>query len=197
MDSGRNWYLLRTRAGKEHTAESQVSRLTGDVLLPLLRVRVHRSNRMVASVAPLFPCYLFARFDFELECARLRYTRGLQGVVCFGDQPAIVPEWLITELKQRCEQGPVELPEPRLLRGAPVLVVDGPFRDFEGVFERHLPGTQRVAILLRTMGREVRSELSATMVVPVDGQRPVSVEGNTRIQQHLRFERNESAVVVS
>jgi transcriptional antiterminator RfaH len=152
---------------------------------------------MVASVAPLFPCYLFARFDFELECARLRYTRGLQGVVCFGDQPAIVPEWLITELKQRCELGPVELPERRLLPGEPVLVVDGPFRDFEGVFDRHLPGTERVAILLRTMGREVRSELSATMVAPIDGQRPLSMERNGRIEPYLRLNRNDSTVVVN
>jgi transcriptional antiterminator RfaH len=181
MDGGRNWYLLRTRAGKEHTAESQVSRLTDDVLLPQLKVRVRRSNRMVASIAPLFPCYLFARFDFELECARLRYTRGLQGVVCFGDQPAIVAEWLIDELKQRCEHGPVELPERQLIAGEPVLVVDGPFRDFEGVFERQLPGSERVAILLRTMGREVRSVLSAEMVVPIDDPRSGSVEGNVGI----------------
>ena len=164
---GTNWYLLRTRAGAEQTARSQVSRLAADVLLPLLKVRVRRRNRMVASVAPLFPGYMFALLDFERSYARLRYTRGLRGMVCFGGQPAVVPEWLIGELKQHCEHGPVELPERMFVPHERVMVIDGPFREFDGIFERYLSGSERVAILFSTMGAGVRALLPASMVVPV------------------------------
>lgn len=164
---GMNWHSLRTRAGEEQAARSQVSRLAADVLLPLSKVRVRRRTRLVASVAPLFPCYMFALLDFEREYARLRYTRGLRGVVCFGDQPAVVPEWLIGELKQRCEHGPVELPERMFVPHERVMVIDGPFREFEGIFQRYLSGSERVAILFSTIGAGVRAVLPASMIVPV------------------------------
>jgi len=143
----------------------QVSRLVADVLLPLVKVRVRRCNRMVASVAPLFPCYMFALLDFERESARLRYTRGLREIVRFGDVPAVVPDWIIGELKQRCAYGPLELPRRRLLPHESVRVAEGPLRDLEGIFEDYLSGSERVVLLLSLMGG-ARALLPGDMVVP-------------------------------
>src|SRR5215469_8992595 len=142
------WHLLRTKAGEERRARDQVSRLIPEVLLPLVRVQVRRWGRMTESVAPLFPSYMFALFDVGREYSRLRYTRGVRQIVCFGEEAAVVPQWIIDELKLRCADGPVELPECRLVAGQHVIVIDGPFRQFEGIFERHLSGPERVAILL-------------------------------------------------
>lgn len=163
---GAEWYLLRTKAGQERGAHGQVSRLTVDVLLPLVKVPVRRWNQMVESVVPLFPCYMFARFEMEREYARLRYTRGLRGVVSFGGQPVVVPAPIVGELKQRCAAGPVELPKRPLLSGERVRVVDGPLREFEGIFEKYLSGPERVAILLLVIGTGARVVLPASMVVP-------------------------------
>ncbi len=161
------WHLVRTKAGEERRARDQVSRLADDVLLPLIKVRVRRWGRMAESVAALFPGYLFALFDVEREYSRLRYTRGVREIVCFGGQVAVVPEWIVGELKQRCAHGPLELPTRRLVAGERVMVIDGPFREFEGIFERHLSGPERVAILLSVMGAGARAVLPARMVVPM------------------------------
>jgi transcriptional antiterminator RfaH len=122
---------------------------------------------MVDSVAALFPGYLFASFDVDGEFSRLRYTRGVREIVCFGGQAAVVPDWIVAELKQRCADGPLELLTRRLKAGERVMVIEGPFRQFEGVFERHLSGPERVAILLSAMGAGARAVLPARMVVPV------------------------------
>ena len=163
------WHLLRTKAGEERRARDQVSRLTPEVLLPLVRVRVRRWGRMTESVAALFPGYMFALFDVERDYSRLRYTRGVRQIVCFGDEAAVVPQWIIDELKHRCADGPVELPASRLVVGQRVIVIDGPFRQFEGIFERHLSGPERVAILLSVMGAGARAVLPASMVAPLTG----------------------------
>ncbi|MBV8056443.1 MAG: hypothetical protein JOZ29_18090 [Deltaproteobacteria bacterium] len=163
------WYLLRTKAGEERRARDQVSRLTPEVLLPLVRVRVRRWGRMTESVAALFPGYIFALFDAEREYSRLRYTRGVRQIVCFGGEAAVVPRWIIGELKHRCASGPVELPTSQLVAGQRVIVIDGPFREFEGIFERHLSGPERVAILLSVMGAGARAVLPASMVAPLAG----------------------------
>jgi transcriptional antiterminator RfaH len=161
------WHLLRTKAGEERRARDQVSRLTADVLLPLARVRVRRWGRMTESVAALFPSYMFALFDVQREYSRLRYTRGVREIVRFGEETAVVPRWIIDELKHRCAGGPVELPACRLIAGQRVIVIDGPFRQFEGIFERHLSGPERVAVLLSVMGAGARAVLPASMVAPL------------------------------
>jgi transcriptional antiterminator RfaH len=163
------WHLLRTKAGEERRAREHVSRLTSEVLLPLVRVRVRRWERMTESVVALFPGYMFARFNLERDYSQLRYTRGIRQVVCFGEEPAVVPQWIIDELKVRCADGPVELTPRRLVAGQRVIVLDGPFRQFEGIFERHLSGPERVAILLSVMGAGARAVLPASMVAPLAG----------------------------
>lgn len=163
----REWYLLRTKAGEERRAEAHLSRLVADVLAPLMKVRVRRWGRMVESVAPLFPCYLFAQLDLEREYRQVRYARGVRELPRFGAQPAVVPEWIIGEIKQRCVGGPLELPKRPLVPDERVIVIDGPFREFEGIFERYLSGQERVAILFSMMGAGARAVLPANMVVPV------------------------------
>jgi transcriptional antiterminator RfaH len=160
------WYLLRTRAGQERLAHDHLARIAVEVLLPLVRVRVRRWSRIVDSIAPLFPSYLFTQLDYERECSRVRFTRGVREFVCFGHEPAIVQEWIIEEIKQRCAQGPVELPQRSLSPGEAVRLIEGPLQGFEGVFEGYLSGTQRVAILLSAMSA-ARAVIPARMVVPV------------------------------
>jgi transcriptional antiterminator RfaH len=158
------WYLLRTKAGEERKAEGEISRFPAEVLLPLMKVRVRRWSKMVETVAPLFPCYLFVLFDPERDYTRIRFTRGVRELVCFGSYPALVPKWIIEGLKQRCADGPVELPKRRLSAGESVVVVDGPLRELEGIFEQYLSGAERVAILLMLMGG-TRVVLPASKVV--------------------------------
>jgi transcriptional antiterminator RfaH len=163
------WHLLRTKAGEERRARDQVSRLSAEVLLPLVHVQVRRWGRITESVAALFPGYMFALFDIEREYSLLRYTRGVRQIVCFGEEAAVVPQWIIDELKLRCANGPLELPERRLVPGERVIVTDGPFRQFEGIFERHHSGPERVAILLSVMGASRRTVVPARMVAPLAG----------------------------
>lgn len=163
----RQWYLLRTKAGEERRAHLHLSSLAADVLAPLIKVRVRRWGRMVESVGPLFPCYLFALFDLEREYRQVRYARGVRDLPRFGAEPPVVPEPIIVELKQRCAGGPLELPKRVLVPDERVMVIDGPFREFEAIFERYLSGSERVAILFSMMGGGARAVLPASMVVPV------------------------------
>lgn len=161
------WYLLRTKAGEERRAYDQVSQVAGKVLLPLMKVRVRRWNRMVESVVPLFPCYLFAMFDLTREYKLVRYAGGVRDLLRFGAEAPVVPQWIINEFQQRCAGGPLELPRRMLVPNEPVRVIDGPLREFEGIFERYLSGTERVAILFSMMGAGARAVMPASMVSPV------------------------------
>jgi transcriptional antiterminator RfaH len=103
---------------------------------------------MVMSVGPLFPCYVFARFDLQRSYFEVKYMAGVRGIVSAGSDPLAVPPAIVTEIRCRGVDDVVEIPEKPLGNGDRVVVVEGPFRGFEAIFERYLSGAERVAILL-------------------------------------------------
>jgi transcriptional antiterminator RfaH len=163
---GTQWFLLRTNAGRERVALNQVTQVAAEVLLPLIQLNVRRWGKLVKSVGPLFPGYLFAKFDFECHYANVRYARGIRGLVSFGTEPAVVPDWIINQLRQRCASGPVEVPRRILTRPEQVTVIGGLFSTFEGIFDRYISGRERVVILLSAMHGGARVILPARMVAP-------------------------------
>lgn len=146
--------------------KGQLDRVADEVLLPLMKRRVMRWGRWVESVGPLFPCYLFALVDLERQWSDIRRICGVREPVRFGPEPAEVPGWIISELKERCASGPLELWDQRLRPGARIKVMSGPFREFEGIFEGYRSGSERVAILLSVMGG-TRALVNADQIAPL------------------------------
>lgn len=142
------WYLIRTKTGKERWVKDQLQTTVPEVFLPLLRGKAPRWGRMAMSVGPLFPCYVFARFDLQRSYFEVKYMPGVRGIVSAGSDPLAVPTTIVTEIRRRGVDDVVEIPEKPLGNGDRVLVVEGPFRGFEAIFERYLSGAERVAILL-------------------------------------------------
>jgi len=145
------WYLVRTKPGKERWVRDQLAGRVSEVFLPMLKARMPRWGRMAVSVAPLFPCYVFARLDLKASYFEVRYLAGVSGLVSAGKDPIVVPEAIIAEIRARGTDDVVEIPEDPFDSGQPVRVVEGPFRGFEAIFERYLSGAERVAILLSTI----------------------------------------------
>jgi transcriptional antiterminator RfaH len=145
------WYLIRTKPAKERWVRDQLSPRLPEVFLPMLKARVPRWGRLTMSVAPLFPCYLFARFDLQIKYFEIKYLAGVTGMVSAGPDPIVVAESIISEIRARGINDVVEIPEVPFNSGQLVRVVEGPFRGFEAIFERYLSSTERVAILLNTI----------------------------------------------
>ena len=145
------WYLVRTKSGKERWVRDQLSTRLSEVFLPMLRARMPRWGRLSMSVAPLFPCYLFARLDLQLSYFEVKYLAGVSGLVSAGSDPIVVPEAIINEIRSRGVNDVVEIREEPFDKGQQVRVVEGAFRGFEAIFDRYLSGAERVAILLSTI----------------------------------------------
>jgi len=161
------WYLIRTKPGKEREVRDRFRATLPEVFLPLLSASVHRWGKSVKSVVPLFPCYVFARFELDLEYVRVKYAAGVRELVHGGSHALAIPGNIITTLKDRCGDGPIELPMPPLRSGDCVRVTEGPFRGFDAVFERYLSGVDRVAILLSSLER-----LAPRVVLPMRALEP-------------------------
>jgi transcriptional antiterminator RfaH len=147
-----NWYLVRTKPQKERWVQDQLKNISAEAFLPLLRSRVRCFGRPITAVKPLFPCYLFAKFNLQERYFDVKYTAGVHSLVSVGGEAVVVPVSIIDEIKRRGTDGIVELPPRRLDPGQKIRIVDGPFRDIEAIFDRYLSGSERVAILLDAIG---------------------------------------------
>jgi transcriptional antiterminator RfaH len=160
-----HWYLIRTKTGKERWVRDQLGSKVDDVFLPLLRARAPRWGRMAMTTGPLFPCYVFARFDLQRSYFDVKYLPGVRSIVSAGPDPLAVPSAIIGEIRRRGTDDVVEIAEKPFDSGQRVVVVEGPFRGFEAIFDRYLSGAERVAILLSAIEASgLRVVLSASAV---------------------------------
>jgi transcriptional antiterminator RfaH len=72
-----------------------------DTYLPLIRLPKRRRGKWEEVIEPLFPRYLFLHIDASVvSVAPIRSTRGVVGLVRFGEMPVPVPEAVIDFLRR-------------------------------------------------------------------------------------------------
>ena len=145
-----NWYCLHTKPLKEAQVAAYCTDQLGlETYFPRLRQqRVIRRVRKTI-VGPLFPRYLFCRFDPQLYFRAVRYSPDVTGVVTAGNTPTIVADDLISGLRQWAggDDGILTL-RPKLPPGAPVEVVSGPMQGLSGIILEDSTDRDRVTLLL-------------------------------------------------
>lgn len=144
------WYAVYTKAGDEERAASNLRAGCIETFAP--RRRERRKDRLRGKpayvVKPLFPRYLFARFNVEKALGRVRYTRGVHSVVSFGEGPSPIRDDLIELLREQGGEDGVVQVGRELHAGDRVRISEGPFKNFEGVFTGRMKDDERVRILL-------------------------------------------------
>jgi transcriptional antiterminator RfaH len=156
------WYVIRTKPHQERQAEFHLKQVPVETFLPLLRQNkwIRRQEKTVMD--PLFPRYLFARFDINDRYRAVNYARGVLGIVEFGLKPAEVSESVIEAIRDRLEDGCV-IPQARCFqKGQIVQIKGGPLGGLETVFVREMTEQHRVLLLLKMLG------LHAKLTVDID-----------------------------
>lgn len=168
------WYAVHTKPRQEERAEHNlrtlnVGALKVDVFSPKVRERRFDSatNRPVQVVKPLFPSYIFARFDLETMLHKVWFTRGVNNVVTFGSKPALVADEIITLIRlQMGTDGFVKIGEEIAL-GDKVRIKGGPLNNFVGVFERNAGAAKRIQLLLSAVSYQCRIEIERDLIEKV------------------------------
>ena len=162
-----HWYALRSKPRKEDIVWRQVRTQGFEVFYP--RLKVQPVNPRSRKVRPYFPGYMFVQADVELVgLSTFQWMPHAIGLVCFGEEPAIVPENLVYAIQKRVEEIATAGGElfDGLLRGDKVLISSGPFAGYEAIFDARIPGSERVRVLLQLLSsqRQVPVELEAGQV---------------------------------
>jgi transcriptional antiterminator RfaH len=140
------WYAVRCKARQEHIAVMNIDRAGIATFLPQITESKSIRQKVVWSLSPLFPGYLFAKFNAATDYRTVKYSRGVHGIVSFGISPAVIDE----EIKIRLNGGLTDA-NNHLMNGQLVRIQSGPLHGMEAIFERRIPPHQRAVLLLRTI----------------------------------------------
>jgi transcriptional antiterminator RfaH len=169
MTSGTHWYVVHTHAHAETKAAAHLVRQGYSIYLPRCLKRRRHARRVEMIAAPLFPRYLFVAIDHLTQRWRaIQSTVGVNHLVRYGDEPALMPPGIVEDLRGREDKrGLIEVNDrPRFAPGDKVRVADGVFSACFGLFEG-MTDRERVAILLDLLGRKVRVTVNGDSIVAV------------------------------
>lgn len=158
------WYAVNTKTRCEAIACASLERHGVEVFLPILRERQAGDGKCLSATSPLFPRYLFAKFDVSSQLRAVTYARGVKSIVTFGSGPSVVDESIIHAIRSQATNGIIEISEDRFSPGQIVRIQDGPLCGLEAVFERKLRGSKRAVLLLKAISFQARVILGSQHV---------------------------------
>ncbi len=152
-----HWYAIYTKPNAEDSTTHLLNNAGIETLNPKIRTRKYMRKKYTEVIEQLFPCYVFASFDIEKHGHMIKYTRGVKYIVG-KEHPIIVHREIIKAIEERMEDGIVKQVIERFRRGERVLIKEGPFKDFCGIFERDVSGRERALILLEAIQSKLEIE---------------------------------------
>src|SRR5271156_1758339 len=164
------WFALQVRTRYEAGVADQLSRQGYDRFLPLYKLRKRWSDRIKEVDAPLFPGYLFCRFNPQDRLPILK-TPGVIQIVGFKTGPAVVDEAEIRSIQTLVAAGVPHQPWPFLAAGDRVRIESGPLLGLEGILI-DVKRSHRLVLSVTLLQRSVAVEIDSALVAAVSPARP-------------------------
>jgi transcription antitermination factor NusG len=168
------WYALQVRSRKESYVASQILGQGFECLLPTYKSIRQWSDRKKELEQPLFPGYLFCRFDFQARRPLITIPGVLQ-ILGNGRAGIPVSDDEISALRLAVTSEMPAQPWPYLEVGQRVRVNYGTLTGLEGILV-NVKGNHRVVLSVTLLQRSVAMEVDTAWLSPVSeaGHRTVS-----------------------
>lgn len=160
------WYALHVRSRHEKSVFAQLRGKQHDAFLPLYSARHRWADRQKTVSLPLFPGYVFCRFDREKRSSVLA-TFGLIDIVRSGTEPAPVDASEIEAIRRVVNSPLFTEPYAGLVRGQRVMMSGGPLNGLMGTLI-DIRKDLRLVLTVELLQRSVLVEIEREWVVPCE-----------------------------
>ena len=162
------WYVIQTKPKKEGEAKSYLSMKGLEIFNPLMENFVIRNGTINKEYKPLFPGYMFGKFDLEQDYSLVRWGRGVKKVLSLGGgYPTPLAEEVIEIIKRRTDSYGIVRKSYHFEANDRIRIKSGPLKDLLGIFERWVSDSERVRVLLNLIGYQPEVELHYSMIEKV------------------------------
>jgi len=160
-----HWYALNVRPRFEKFVRTHLEEKGYEVFLPTYTATRRWSDRVKSVTLPLFPSYVFCRFDVNARLPIL-VTPGVNFVVGSGKTPVSVEENELSAIRCVMESGVATQPWPYLQVGDTARIEAGPLEGLSGIVMR-MKGSCRLVVSVSLLMRSVSVELDRTWIKPI------------------------------
>lgn len=163
-----NWSVIHTKVACEFDVASRVTLLGFETFCPTFEKERHHNHRLERVTRPLFPRYLFAKFDrIKSDWGKIMDTKGVSDVLRdLSGTPYIVRDSVMDALR-RFLATPAAANDhaPMIKFGDKVRLLEGPFRGFEGLFCED--ANTRVMVMLNLFGRPTKVSIGKSEIAAI------------------------------
>jgi transcription antitermination factor NusG len=158
------WFALQVRTRRESYVADHLIGKGYELFLPLYNCRKRWSDRIKNFELPLFPGYLFCRFD-PYDRLPILKTPWLLQIVGFNHIPVAVEDEEINALRKLVLSGVTAEPWPFFGVGDKIRIESGPLRGLVGVLTQ-FKGNHKLVISITLLQRSVAVEIDSALVSP-------------------------------
>lgn len=158
------WYALTVRPRHDKAVSRTLEHKGYETLVPLYRKRIRYASRIKETELPLFPGYVFCRFNPGTKLPILT-TPGVVQVLGTGRVPVPVDEAEIASLQSAVKLKIPLCPFPFLQAGQRVRVTSGALAGVEGIVTT-VKQCLRLVLSITLLQRSVLLEIDSECVLP-------------------------------
>ena len=159
------WVAVVVRPRAERRIQNGLAAGGLETFVPWHRVQRRWSDRIKYLEQNLFPGYIFCRSTFNDRHLVIGQP-GVEEVVRFGHQLALIPDDEIAALRRTIESGFPLGPWPFLKTGQRVRIEYGALEGIEGTLARDA-GASRIVVSVNALQRSVAVQVDRDMIRPI------------------------------
>jgi transcription antitermination factor NusG len=165
-EASHRWYALHVRTRFEKSVSAILRNKGFDEFLPIYQSRRQWSQRIAEIDLPLFPGYVFCRFEPTERRIPIVTTPGVIGIVGFGGKPVPVDDGEIEAIHRVLDTGIAAEPWKYVPSGQRVRIGPGALAGLEGIFIE-VNKSHRLLLSLSLLQRSVAIQIDAAWVTPI------------------------------
>jgi transcriptional antiterminator NusG len=170
-----NWYIVHVYSGfenkvktalEERIASSSHSEKFGEVVVPTEEIVELVKGKRKTSSRKFYPGYILVRMKLDDETWHIvTNTAKVTGFLGGREKPTPISDEEAQKILNRMEAGKLK-PQPKYFfeTGDEIRVVDGPFKNFNGVVDEVNPDKGKIRVLVSIFGRSTPVELEFVQV---------------------------------
>jgi len=173
--AGLKWYIVNTQTSCEAVAKRSIEERVrslkmedkfGQILIPSENVVELVKGKKATRARKFFPGYIFVQMALTDETWHMvKNCSKVTGFVGSKTKPPEVPEEEVMRVTRQMEMGAEKVqPKVKFSVGESVIVIDGPFSNFNGTVEEINQEKGKVKVLVSIFGRPTPVELDFVQV---------------------------------
>ncbi len=159
------WYAVRTRSRHEQVASDLLFKKSFTVFYPKISVWSKRKDRKLRILRPLFPGYIFIRFELDNDLwLAVKKTHGVVDLVTLAKDPEPIPDEQIFSVQSIVDSGITFKSGLFINKGDKVMVTNGPLKGAIGIYLHTEENEGKFVVSVDLLNRSIEVKMHSTDV---------------------------------